>query len=98
MSDFVIFGDAETEESTAAVGKSAVELLPLVGSSLGSGNELGIGYAGALMLDERAIQKMLGRLRKIRVPRDGSEVRRLEFARPLRIRIQLCNGKTTRDS
>lgn len=67
MSDFVIFGDAETEESTVAVGKSAVELLPLVGSSLGSGNELGIGYASAWMLDEKAIQKMLNRLRKIRV-------------------------------
>ena len=67
MSDFVIFGDAETEESTVAVGKSAVELLPLIGSSLGSGNELGIGYASAWMLDEKAIQKMLNRLRKIRV-------------------------------
>ena len=67
MSDFVIFGDAETEESTVAIGKSAVELLPLVGSSLGSGNELGIGYASAWMLDEKAIQKMLNRLRKIRV-------------------------------
>ena len=67
MSDFVIFGDAETEESTVAIGKSAVELLPLVGSSLGSGNELGIGYASAWMLDEKAIQKMLNRLGKIRV-------------------------------
>lgn len=67
MSDFAISGDAETEESTVVVGKSAVGFLPSVGSRLRGGKELGIGYASACMLDEKAIQKTLDRLRKIRV-------------------------------